>query len=112
VHRLQGQEGRKRSHAGRQGYVMQSLECPKCSDLYRIVIRRGRSHAGYRAAFVDSTDHQDNIKLEGAGGCTPPRGARRNPGPDFFDVPVDPIGCQDEIKAGRMFCFEQRHSGA
>jgi transcription elongation factor Elf1 len=57
-----------------KGYVMQSLECPKCSDLYRIVVRRGRSHAGYRAAFVDSTDHQDNIKLEGAGGCTPRAG--------------------------------------
>jgi DNA-directed RNA polymerase subunit RPC12/RpoP len=55
-----------------RGYVMQSLECPKCSDLYRIVVRRRRSHASYRAAFVDSDNFRDNVNRDdGAGGCTP-----------------------------------------
>jgi DNA-directed RNA polymerase subunit RPC12/RpoP len=37
-----------------RGYVMQSLECPQCSDLFRIVVRHRRSHASYRAAFVEA----------------------------------------------------------
>jgi DNA-directed RNA polymerase subunit RPC12/RpoP len=55
-----------------RGYVMQSLECPKCSDLYRIVVRRRRSHASYRVAFVDSVDFRENIRRDdGTGGCNP-----------------------------------------
>ncbi len=45
-----------------RGYVMQSLECPECSELFRIVVRHRRSHASYRAAFVDSDDFRDSIK--------------------------------------------------
>jgi len=55
-----------------RGYVMQSLECPRCSNLFEIVVRHRRSHASYRAAFVDSDDFPDNIKRDGGtGGCTP-----------------------------------------
>jgi DNA-directed RNA polymerase subunit RPC12/RpoP len=43
-----------------RGYVMQSLECPQCSELFRIVVRHRRSHASYRAAFVDSVDFRAN----------------------------------------------------
>jgi len=43
-----------------RGCVMQSLECPQCSDLFEIVVRRKRSHASYRATFVDSGDVRDN----------------------------------------------------
>ena len=51
---------------------MQSLECPQCSNLFEIVVRHRRSHASYRAAFVDSDDFPDNIKRDGGtGGCTP-----------------------------------------
>jgi DNA-directed RNA polymerase subunit RPC12/RpoP len=39
-----------------RGYAVQSLECPQCSNLFRIVVRHRRSHASYRAAFVDSDD--------------------------------------------------------
>jgi len=40
---------------------MRFLECPQCSNLFKIVIRRRRSHASYRAAFVDSGDARNNI---------------------------------------------------
>jgi DNA-directed RNA polymerase subunit RPC12/RpoP len=43
-----------------RGYVMQSLECPRCSNLFEIVVRYRRSHASYRAAFVDSVDFSAN----------------------------------------------------
>jgi transcription elongation factor Elf1 len=55
-----------------RGYVMRSLECPQCSDLFRIVVRHRRSHASYRAAFVDSGDVRDN-KTEMAARADVPR---------------------------------------
>jgi DNA-directed RNA polymerase subunit RPC12/RpoP len=54
-----------------RGYVMQSLECPQCSDLFRIVVRHRRSHASYRAAFVDRGEVRDTISNNrSAGGFT------------------------------------------
>jgi transcription elongation factor Elf1 len=55
-----------------RGYEMRSLECPQCRNLFEIVVPRRRSHASYRAAFVDSGDVRDNINRDGGtGGCTP-----------------------------------------
>ena len=60
-----------------RGYEMRCLECPKCSDLFRMVVRRRRSHASYRAAFVECDDVRDNINRGGGtGGWHPARRVR------------------------------------